>query len=74
MTGRTTWDIANSHFFVLFVDVCIIFCLYKTGPQKETTQHITSFFVLFFLPKPGEKKLHFCTIACHKKLQVFSYI
>lgn len=45
MTGCTTWDIANSHFFVLFVDVCIIFCLYKTGPQKK--QHNTSPHFLF---------------------------
>lgn len=69
MTDCITWGIAHSHVFVLFVIIWyIIFCLYKTGP-RETTQHITSFlFVLFFLPKPGEKKLHFCTIACYKML------
>lgn len=72
-TDCTIWGIAHSHIFVLFVVLWyIIFCLYKTGPRK-TTQHITSFlFVLFFLPKPGEKKLHFCTIACYKMLQVLS--
>lgn len=55
----------------LFVlSVCWYYCclfVQRTSREKKKTQHITSF--LFFLPKPGEKKLHFCTIACHEMLR-----
>lgn len=69
-----TRGIAYAHIFVLFFVIWyIIFCLYKTGPRKKK-QHNTSphfyVFVFFVLPKPREKKLCFCTIACWRMLQV----
>lgn len=65
-------DVAVRHLFLVHLLLYIIFCLYKTGPRKKKkTQHITSF--LFFLPKPGEKKQHVCTIAYHTKWFYFSY-
>lgn len=57
------------HMILLLFSVCK-----KTGPQKQhnTSPHFNCFFVLFnffyLLPKPGEKKLCFCTRACHFKL------
>lgn len=48
-------------FCLLSYDILFSVCI----KQDLEKQHNTSphFFVLFFLPKPGEKKLHFCTIA-----------
>lgn len=63
-----TRGIAYAHIFVLiFVIWYIIFCLYKTGPRKKTTQHITSFlcFCFFcFTKTSGEETmfLHNCLL------------
>lgn len=52
-------------FCLLSYDILFSVCLKQDlEKQHNTSPHFYLFY--FFLPKPGEKKLHFCAVACYK--------